>query len=381
MKLHTPGHGLLADTLIMHGIVRLLAEMEIYTGAVEREGERYVVEINNGYNLSKAKEAESVKTLLQEIDAFPKIKERVRNLMLGKLYDANINPGVFDTWLEDLRNGLGQLDLNVYQGCDHKSKYNVYQHCDHKSKYKEGKSKYEEGKSSSRKLKTVHLTTVYLTFTPIFGKYNVENYIVNEGNYRVCSTCFSLLNLGLLFGVATLVRRGRNERDVVLLTAAPVERVELDELLILQRLTEGSVEINNDIPTAAAPLLWLSVGETLYALDSKMELLVWRVQKAGNNQRAVDYVVTDLSRLLEFVSVLKWHTPRWPRCAESLVDTGNAYILAEMTNYALFGGDYYRISRELATTVDNREEARKTGLINCEVDKITEALIRLAQTR
>ncbi|MEM1890486.1 MAG: hypothetical protein QXN04_10150 [Pyrobaculum sp.] len=357
MKLHTPGHGLLADTLIMHGIVRLLAEMEIYEGVVERVGERYTIEFDGSYDLSKA---ESLETLRQEIKAYLTVKnpKEFRNLMVGKLYEANINPGVFDFWLKDLGEGLTQLDLGVYQ------------HLDHKSRFK-------EGKRGSRRL-----NTVYLTLTPIYGKYYVEDYIVyDQKTYGVCDTCFSLLNLGLLFGVATLVRRGGDERDVVLLTAAPVERVKLDELLILQRLTEGSVEINNDIPTAAAPLLWLSVGETLYALDSKMELLVWRVQKAGNNQRAVDYVVTDLSRLLEFVSVLKWHTPRWPRCAESLVDTGNAYILAEMTNYALFGGDYYRISRELATTVDNREEARKTGLINCEVDKITEALIRLAQTR
>ncbi len=103
------------------------------------------------------------------------------------------------------------------------------------------------------------------------------------------------------------------------------------------------------MPLLAAPLYWLSTGETLYATDADLELVVWRVAKSGNFQRALDAAALNLRRLMEFIADVKYVLDGWPHAAERLV-TEAPEVLALLTEYVLYGGDLYAVARSLAAT-------------------------------
>lgn len=347
MKIYTPGHGLAADTLIMHGVVRHLVNAGITDGVVKRIGERYAIEVDK--TPPKPEQLETTTALIDQVRAYQTLKDpaAIEYTKLGKIYRSNINPSVFDKWIADMAESLKEADLADLTDPQHKKKR-------------------REGRTTS---KTMY--TVYLTFTPTYGKYTIQDYRAYDNKkYGVCPTCFAMLNIGLLHGAAALVRATATDIDVILLTPAPAAETPIIDIAIIQRLTERYTRLDKEIPTAAAPIYWLSTGETLYATDTPMELLTWRIQKTGNFQRATDTITTDLGKLLQFVAELKWQTPKWPKCAQWLIDNDHADILADIFHYAIHKGEYYPIARKLTTATKNKD-ARQ-----CEVDKITDTLAK-----
>ncbi|MEM4489249.1 MAG: hypothetical protein QXK88_10750, partial [Desulfurococcaceae archaeon] len=53
VDLYTPGHNVFTDTLIMHGLVRILSWIGANEGEVERIGERYKIEVESNDNINK----------------------------------------------------------------------------------------------------------------------------------------------------------------------------------------------------------------------------------------------------------------------------------------------------------------------------------------
>ena len=334
-EIYTPGHDVFADTLIMHGVVRHLAASGIVEGYVERLGERYKISFE-GEPRALA-DIESVELLLFEIERYVVDGEEPVG-RLRKIFDANINISATRSWLAQLSEALVNAELSVFT-------------LDHKAKFR-------EGRTDSRRL-----FTVYPTLSPIYGKYFIENRVAKENKaFGVCHTCFAYLNIGFLYGATTIVIITRDGRRVVQLTPAPRGRISIADLALLQRLTEGYLVRSQEMPTLAYPLYWLSTGETLYATEESLDILVWVTEKRGNFQRVTDAMALDLSRIMEFIAEVKNKTRGWPKFVECLALNGPE-ILAQLTEVVLFGGDEYTVVRALSTSGKCAEDWRQVDIL------------------
>ncbi len=336
MRVLTPGHDLVTDTLIMHGIVRVLAYMGIYDAVVERRGERYIVEFDGW--AGKLDKTDLARQILLDAEVYRETRRPVG--LLHKINEANINLAVFDNWVSDLSQALLDADLGELS---------------------EGhREKFEEGRSRSKKLVTLHIT-----LSPLYGRYRQREYSIEEGiQYKVCNTCFSLANIGFMYGAAALIVRRGADKDVILMSPAPADKIDAMDILLLQRLTETykTIERVGGMPLLAAPLYWLSTGETLYVTDADLELVVWRVAKSGNFQRALDAATLNLRRLMEFVADVKYVLDGWPHAAGRLV-TEAPEVLALLTEYVLYGGDLYAVARSLAASCGGKPCVDEASLL------------------
>jgi len=317
---YTPGHGLVTDTLIMHGIVRALAHMGIYDAWVERFGERYRIEFDG--RPRKLVETDIGEALLRSAKLY--LTEGVLTGPLRKINDTNPNFSAFRSWVSDLAEAVSEADLLDFTP-------------DHREKRREGRSRSKA------------LTTLHISLSSVYGKYYPRDFSVTEGvQYSVCGTCFAFANVGLAYGATALVAREGNDLDVVLMSVAPVDRVSAVDLLVIQRLTEGyTVLRGRGAPLLAAPMYWLSTGETLYAVDAELDLVVWRVAKSGNFIRSLDVVSIPVDNLMKFVAEIKRRIKAWPRLVDRLMQQAPE-TLAQLTEFVIYGGDLYSIARELA---------------------------------
>lgn len=319
-EVYTPGHDLFADTLIMHGVVRHLVASGVVEGRVERIGERYKIVFER--DPRPLADIETVELLLLEIERYVKAGEEPVG-RIRKIFDANINISATKSWFAQLSEALVEAKLSAFT-------------VDHRERFK-------EGRSTSKKL-----STVYITLSPMYGKYFIENRVAKENKpFGVCSTCFAYLNLGFLYGVATIVIDAANGKKVVQLAPAPRRHISISDLVLLQRLTEGYLRLKWDMPTLAYPLYWLSTGETLYATEDPVDVLVWATEKRGNFQRVTDAMTLDLSRIMDFIAEVKHKTKRWPKFVECLASE-NPETLAQLAEVVLFGGDEYAVVRAVA---------------------------------
>jgi len=318
---YTPGHGLVADTLIMHGVVRALAHMGIYDAWVERVGERYRIEFEG--KPRKLVETDIGEALLRSAKLY--LTEGVLKDPLRKINDTNPNFSVFRSWVSDLAEAVSEADLLDFTP-------------DHRERRREGRSRSKA------------LITLHISLSSVYGKYYPRDFLVTEGvQYSVCGTCFAFANVGLTYGAAALVAREGNDLDVVLMSVAPVDRVAAVDLLVMQRLTEGyTVLRGRGAPLLAAPMYWLSTGETLYAVDAELDLVVWRVGKSGNFIRSLDVVSIPVDNLMTFVAEVKRRVKAWPRLVKTIMQHAPE-TLARLTEFVIYGGDLYGVIRELAT--------------------------------
>lgn len=312
---YTPGHGVIADALIMHGVVRLCASAGVYDGEVVRAGERFEIRAD-----CDVKDVDILHYLARSAEVY--LLRDLATGLLEKLAATNVNPGAFKSWATSLPEAIGEFNLSTYKRQDHKQIE-------------------KEGRSKSKKLHTL-----YISLSSTFGKYVQENMGVVDKQYGVCSTCFLSANLGLIFGATAIVYRSGNKLDVIFMSPVPAERADFYDILTIQRLTEGYGEAHAEMPTLAAPIYWLSTGETLYAIDNPMELIVWRTSRSGNFIRSQEASTINLTKLMDFIAEVKLEVPQWPKIVKEIADT-EPEILALLTEYILFGGDPYKVIREL----------------------------------
>ncbi|AFA39170.1 CRISPR-associated protein (Cas_Csa4) [Pyrobaculum oguniense TE7] len=313
---YTPGHGLIADALIMHGVVRLCASAGAYEGEVVRVGEGF--EIRTDCN---ARGADVLQYLARLAGLY--LSRGVVAGLLEKLAATNVNPGAFKAWVTSLSEALGEFDLSTYMRRDHKQVQ-------------------KEGRSKSKRLHTL-----YISLSSTYGKYVQEDMKVVDKQYGVCDTCFLTANLGLVFGATAVVHREWDQLDVIFMSPVPAERADFYDVLTIQRLTERYGETRKEMPTLAAPIYWLSTGETLYAVESPMELIVWRTSKKGSFIRSQEASTINLTKLMDFIAEMKREEPQWPKIVKDLAED-EPEILADLAEYVLFGGDPYKVVRELA---------------------------------
>jgi len=320
---YTPGHGVVTDALIMHGVVRALAHMGIYDAWVERVGERYRIEFAG--RPRRLVETDIGEALLRSANLY--IKDNTPTGPLKKLFDVNPKLSDFREWVADLAQAVNLADIMDLTE-------------DHRRRRGEGRSERRA------------YPPLYLLLGPEFGNYRQRDFAVEGGvYYRFCDTCFTLANIGLMYGAAALVAREGGRTDVTLMSLAPSFRSSAADILLVQRVAEGYKLAGRAVPTLAAPMYWLSVSETLYD-GADFDLIVWHLAKIGNFVKVLDVATLPAGRLMEFVAEVRLREKSWPEVAERVMQHAPE-ALAKLAEVVLYGGDVYHTVKELAATECN----------------------------
>ena len=333
-EVYTPGHGLVTDTLIMHGIVRLYDVEE-----VERVGDRY--RITGDFRRPKAT---ALSLLREELSIYFNNQDAISNSsILGKLMDANVNIAVTSNWMSYLRDALDRTNFG-----DLASTFTP----DHKDDKKEGRSKSKS------------LYTLYLPLSFIHGKFSQSDYSVEEKEYRVCGACFALANLGLIYGTAVIRYAEGKTTTVTLLSVIPGAKMSRADLLLAQRFVRGkSATLRTELTVKATLLYALSIGETLFSFgkgDYKPQVLIWRLEKVGNFMRSIQPMTFELEDLLEKIGKVKAEYPMFTKLVMELAATDEgAPILDRLAEAIVFGYDEYHVLKEIVSLVEERDRDRE----------------------
>jgi CRISPR-associated protein Csa4 len=358
--LYTPGHNLVTDSLIMHGIVRYLtwADVNIDSVKIRRLGERFIIEIGKSNSIKEDK-AKQVLASLQD--------QAARGILSGgdytyltrffeKIDATNLNRPAFKEWIRQ----FSQAITKFYS--DSVRVYEDYDHIESEGRVRAG------------------YPTLYLPLGPVYGKYNQSNYSAREVPYKVCYTCFLFANLGLVYGTGVIRLEKSNRAKSIMFTLIPTNEAEMIDVVLAQRAFELAHErfVGIDIPTIAVPLIALSIGETLYAFKD-VDVLVWVYEKSGNSLRITQPLHVNVDGLLRALSTIKYHVPEWPRVVHECFlsnDDGPA-VLAALTE-AIINDDVdvgiYKLTRLITTFLINNQDTeckRSANLVN----KLIESLL------
>ena len=316
VEIFTPGHGLVTDSLIMHGIVRLYDVSE-----VERLGDRYRIVLNS------TKPRKDVLSLLrEELSIYFNNRDAISNSsVLGKIMDANANIAVRHQWMSYLRDALDRTNFS-----DLASTYTP----DHKDDKKEGRSKSKS------------LYTLYLPLSFIHGKFSQSDYSVEEKEYRVCGACFSLSNIGLIYGTTAFRYETEEKTSVAMLTIIPAEKMSKEDLLLAQRFMRGpAVKLKADLSPRAAILFAFGVGEILFTSNANPLVLAWKIENDHVSLRSVGSELFELNDILKKIAKIKLEYPAFPKLVSNLAKTeeGTA-TLDRLADVILTGSDPFQLT-------------------------------------
>jgi len=332
--LYTPGHNLVTDSLIMHGIVRYLtwADVNIDSVKIRRLGERFIIEIGKPNSIKEDKAKQVLASLQdQAIKLLSKGDYTYLTRFFEKIDATNLNRPAFKEWIRQ----FSQAITKFYS--DSVRVYEDYDHIESEGRVRAG------------------YPTLYLPLGPVYGKYNQSNYSAREVPYKVCYTCFLFANLGLVYGTGIIRLEKGNRAKSIMFTLIPTNEMEMIDVVLIQRafelVHERLVEI--DIPTIAVPLIALSIGETLYAFNDA-DVLVWVYEKSGNSLRITQPIHANVSKLLRTLSTIKYYVPEWPRVVHECFlsnDDGPA-VLAALTEAIINDNidvEIYKLTRLITT--------------------------------
>ncbi|QXJ32142.1 hypothetical protein [Saccharolobus shibatae] len=327
MKFYTPGHGIITDTLIMHGLVRIIAANNILDGVVTREGTSYVIEINTDKITTKV---DFLDTIYKETILYTQNDEvKLIYKYLSKIDASNINLPYYSNWINNLNKGLEELNITTFSYPDHKEEL-------------------KEGRVKSKKLIALPLP---LSF--VYGKYFQNDYGVEGKPYSVCLNCYTLSTIGLIFGTSIIYNISNDKKNVNLITLGPSREMKLIDVLVLQRLLEKKpLLFKNDLQLLASLLYVLSLGETLYALNEDIDAIIWRLTKQKNFQRASIPTVINIKELLEKISTIKYYFPNLPKFIDECLTSNDdgAIALNDLAFYLINSdGDSYGVMRKIST--------------------------------
>ena len=317
-EIYTPGHGLVTDSLIMHGIVRLYDVSE-----VERVGDRYRIVLNS----SKPKKP-VLSLLREELSIYFNNRDAIsRSSVLGKVIDANVNIAVTHNWMSYLREAVDRANFDLTK---------VYTP-DHKEITREGRSKSKS------------LYTLYLPLSFIHGKFYQSDYSVEEMEYRVCGTCFALANVGLVYGTVVFRYDSENKSTATMLTVIPADIMGREDLLLAQRFARGpAIRLKTDLTPKAAILYAFSVGEILFTTKANPLVLAWKIVNDHVSLRSVGSELFELNSILKKIARVKFEYPAFPRLIIDLAasNEGTA-VLNELADVILMGSDPHPVLREI----------------------------------
>jgi len=344
ITLYTPGHNLVTDSLIMHGIVRYLlwADVDIDSVKIRRLGERFIIEIGNPNSIKEDKAKQVLASLQdQAIKLLSKGDYTYLIRFFEKIDAANLNRPAFKEWMRQFAQAITKFysdSVRIYEDYDHM----------------ESEGRVRAG-----------YPTLYLPLGPVYGKYNQSNYSAREVPYKVCYTCFLFANLGLVYGTGIIRIEKSNGAKSIMFTLIPTNEVEIVDVILTQRAFELVHErfMGIDVPTIAVPLIALSIGETLYAFKNA-EVLVWVYEKSGNSLRITQPFHVSVDKLLRVLSTIKYYVPEWPRVVHEcfLSNDDGPVILATLTETIIndnVDAEIYGLTRLITTFMNTNNRCER----------------------
>jgi hypothetical protein len=273
--LYTPGHHLVTDSLIMHGIVRYLmwADVNVESVKIRRLGDRFAIEVGDPDSIKEDK----AKQMLVSIQ-----DHAIKGVLSGgdypyltrffeKISAANLNRPAFIEWVRRFTQAITRFytdSVRVYEAYGHKEGAEGYGRAGH--------------------------PTLYLPLGPLNDCSVIEQvlhkdcYAVRRDfTYKVCHTCFLFANLGLVYGTG-VVRAHSNYNDVatmwsisVMYTLIPANETGMIDIALVQRMLENNHEVYDlekaDTNAALVPSIMEklanALSDTMYTL--RMNALVW----------------------------------------------------------------------------------------------------------
>ena len=258
--LYTPGHHLVTDSLIMHGIVRYLmwAGVNIDSVKIRRLGDRFAIEVGDPDSI---KEDETKQVLASLQGLFEKIDA------------ANLNRPAFREWIRQLTQAITRF---------YSDSVRIYVNYNHKEEGAEGYGR-------------AGYPTLYLPLGPLNDCSVIEQVLHKDCyaakredfTYKVCYTCFLFANLGLMYG-SGVVRIHSNYNNIadmrailIMYTLIPANETSMSDVVLVQRTLENNHEVYNLEKAGANTALIPSIieklsnalADTMYTF--RMNALVW----------------------------------------------------------------------------------------------------------
>jgi hypothetical protein len=258
--LYTPGHHLVTDSLIMHGIVRYLmwAGVNIDSVKIRRLGDRFAIEIGDSDSIKEDKAKQvlaSLQGLFEKIDA------------------AILNRPAFREWIRQFLQAITRF---------YSDSVRIYVNYNHKEEGAEGYGR-------------AGYPTLYLPLGPLNDCSVIEQvfhkdcYAAKRGGftYKVCYTCFLFANLGLVYG-SGVVRIHSNYNNIadmrailIMYTLIPANETSMSDVVLVQRTLENNHEVydlekagaNTALVPSIVEKLSNALADTMYTF--RMNALVW----------------------------------------------------------------------------------------------------------
>jgi len=240
LVLYTPGHHLVTDSLIMHGIVRYLmwADVNVESVKIRRLGDRFAIEIGNPNSIKEDKAKQVLLSIQdQAIKGIFSMDYPYLTRFFEKISAANLNRPAFREWVGQFSQAITKFYFESVR---------AYEDRNHKEESAEGYGR-------------AGYPTLYLSLGPLNDCSVIEQVLHKDcydvrhkgSTYKVCYTCFLFANLGLVYGTG-VVRIQKYYKDIrdacaasVMYTLIPANETEMAmmDVALVQRMLENNYEV------------------------------------------------------------------------------------------------------------------------------------------
>jgi len=180
--LYTPGHHLVTDSLIMHGIVRYLmwADVDVESVKIRRLGDRFAIEIGNPNSIKEDKAKQVLLSIQnQAIKGIFSMDHPYLTSFFEKISTANLNRPAFIEWVGRFSQAITKFYFESVR---------AYEDRNHKEESAEGYGR-------------AGYPTLYMPLGPLNDCSVIEQVlhkdchaVRHDFTYKVCYTCFLFAN-------------------------------------------------------------------------------------------------------------------------------------------------------------------------------------------
>ncbi len=358
MRIWTPGHNYLTDTLIMWGITSILVVREVlkdYSSVkIIGSGGRYCIELPDlDLNKFNTEFCEYVRDII-DLEGLEQLIKARRRRALGGVVRGTIRDAVDP----DTRSGVAKA---IYNLISQKIDLSVFTE-DHKIKFREGRV---GGKG----------LTLYIPLSGIYGKFATFEHEYKDLRYSVCPACVAFAAIGM--NEMAIISRRRTERvyvvfgfdgEVTLDKLAPFIREDWQTVVedILNRA------FRNDASLTALGQAFLVFSNIPEEVRKKMPNVLWYLiiysYDVGRTKRITGFKPLDLMPIKDLITKIIDIEPNYrylPGLLRTLiervsVEKGGDEIINLMAEYSINRDPYlaYKIVRLLRSLIDKLSEQK-----------------------
>ena len=347
VKLYTPNHNPLTDTLIMWGLTRIITSVDLCNDRdswVIGEGSRYVFELS-GCN----------KKELENVDILESEKYLANIIEANKISVDSQTPKLIKKFVFGLDNNTKGGLRKILQKSGRMINLTVYADSDHKNKYKENR----RGSSSN--------ITIYIPISGVYGKYETRPHSYVDKPYKVCRECVLTSIIGLL-NAASIVSKKSGRGNLVYYNilgfTGKTELRKISQVITSNWFSSGEAALIKAMRNDAS-LTELSQVFTyaLYTPDTFPSELSWFMYTysydIGSTKRINTFKSFDYSLMLDYTIRLKEIYPHiielieWLLSSKEAVDAGADTVINTLSELAYNNNAFnvYLTVRELRKVI------------------------------